>query len=287
MLKSVSIITAVHNCLAMNELYWEVLSTQTTCPFQLIVIDNHSTDGSETFFSTLSKGPLPTGCEITYVRNDKNQGYPESQIQGMRYAKHDVLCFFNNDIWLPKAWNHAFQEMLKKDTRLVLSGSGQEAQPRQVLSNQLKNRWKRVTFLSKIWQKLFLKSEKERLWKSLHWMYGDLENFKSPTPKSANFPGIKGDSVVFHKDLLKLVPNPLNENIEAADWHLYLQLASLHSKDPSIPLPLVLTDLYVHHFGRYSARQEYEPLGKTYSPLSDYWTSLEVKTLWWGNFLAE
>jgi len=47
----ISIITAVYNQLAMNQIYWENLKKNTQHPFELIVIDNASTDASADFLS--------------------------------------------------------------------------------------------------------------------------------------------------------------------------------------------------------------------------------------------
>ncbi len=279
---SLSIITAIHNSLPMNQLYWECLCKNTTSPFELIVVDNHSTDGSEKFFKSLAD-TYP--AKVVYLRNEFNQLYPVSQNQGMREAKFPILCFLNNDIWLPKAWNEPFEEKLKTNSRYVLSPSGQEAQATQAHSDKLKNRWKRVSVASRIWAKVFRKTELERLWKSLEWMYGDLENFVSPNIKSTGtMDGIKGDSVIFHKDLLKVYPEVWDERIEAADWHLYLTLAKIHEQNSAVPLPQVLLNAYSHHFGRYSARQTYEPMRDTSRKVSlqSLWDKETIERLWWG-----
>jgi len=269
----------------MNQLYWECISKNTTSPFELIVVDNHSTDGSQKFFNDLSN-KFPE--RVIYLRNEFNQLYPVSQNQGMRKAKYPVLCFLNNDIWLPKGWNEPFQEKLKENTLQVLSPSGQEAQATQSYSDLLKNKWKRVTIASRLLAKLFRKSELDRLWWSLKWMYGDLENFKSPTKNlEGSMDGIKGDSVVFHKDLLNICPEIWDERIEAADWHLYLTLAKKHEENSSIPLPQVLFNVYSHHFGRYSARQTYEPMQGAQNKLAleSLWDPSTIERLWWGNKL--
>lgn len=282
---SLSIITAIHNSFAMNQLYWDCISKNTTSPFELIVVDNHSTDGSEIFFQELSK-KFPE--KVIYLRNAVNQLYPVSQNQGIEKARFPILCFLNNDIWLPKRWNEPFEEKLRMNPLLVLSPSGQEAQPSQRESDQLKNKWKRVTMISRIWAKLFFKTELERLWKSLSWMYGDLENFSSPTSSaSTSMPGIKGDTVIFHKELLKKCPEIWDERVEAADWHLYLTLAKKHEEDPTIPLPEVLLNVYGHHFGRYSARQNYEPIASKTPKVSldSLWDPQTIQRLWWGNKL--
>jgi glycosyltransferase involved in cell wall biosynthesis len=47
----ISIIVAVHNQLAMNQLFWQHLRANTQGEWELVVIDNGSTDRSGDFFS--------------------------------------------------------------------------------------------------------------------------------------------------------------------------------------------------------------------------------------------
>ena len=286
---SLSIITAVHNGLTMNQLYWKALTENTNTPFELIIVDNHSTDGSEVFFSHLAQSTVGSEHQVIYLRNEKNQSYPQSQIQGMQAARFAIHCFLNNDIWMPPQWELPLIEALRLNSLLVVSPSGQEAQPNQKASDKLKNRWKRAVLLSKLWAFVLQKSEVDRLWKSLYFMYGDLNCFINPTNESAQswFHAIKGDAVVLHRDLLKKVPQIWDPRIEAADWHLYLLLASLHEKDGSIPLPRVILSSYVHHFGRYSARQSFEPLENTapFLSIESVWGKTTMERLWWGSKL--
>lgn len=286
-LEKLSIITAIHNGLSMNRLFWKALSENTQSPFELIIVDNHSTDGSESFFKDLSKTTHGTGQEVIYIRNQQNQSYPQSQIQGMKRARHDIFCFLNNDIWMPKGWEKLFLVALKENPKQILSPSGQEAQPTQEKSDALKRNWKHCLWLSKVWAFCFRKSEEERLQKSLRMMYGDLEEFKSPTDsKSSWMVGIKGDSVIMHREVLEYL-QPWDPEIQAADWHLYLMAASLNEKDPSFPLPRVLLGSYIHHFGRYSARQSYEPLPPEvkFKKIEEVWPAETVQRLWWGYHL--
>lgn len=51
----ISIITAIYNQLPMNQIFWEYLNKYTTVPYELIVIDNGSNDGSIEFFRDLAK----------------------------------------------------------------------------------------------------------------------------------------------------------------------------------------------------------------------------------------
>ena len=76
-----SIITAVHNQLPMNRIYVEELRRRTDLPYELIVVDNASTDGSREFFE--SQG-------ATVIANPANYSYPRCQNQGLAVATGDV-----------------------------------------------------------------------------------------------------------------------------------------------------------------------------------------------------
>jgi glycosyltransferase involved in cell wall biosynthesis len=47
-----SIIVAVHNQLGHNQLFLESIKQYTTPPYEVIVIDNNSSDGSGDFFES-------------------------------------------------------------------------------------------------------------------------------------------------------------------------------------------------------------------------------------------
>jgi len=287
-MERLSVITAIHNGLPMNRLYWKALSNNTQSPFDLIIIDNHSTDGSEKFFEGLATETKNSKNQVIHIRNEFNQSYPESQIQGMGFAQSGILCFFNNDIWMPKNWDVPFVQKLNENPLLILSASGQEAQPTQQRSNELKRKWKHILFLSNIWQKVLGKDEESRLWKALEWMYGSLDNFVPPTLSTAeSMNGIKGDSVVCHRDVIRTLGDLWDPEIEAADWHLYLKAASLNERNPAFPLPQVLLTTYIHHFGRYSAKQKYEPYRKSvrFRKIEEVWGAEVMKRLWWGTYL--
>ena len=54
-MKKISIITAIHNGLPFNQIYLENLKRYTHYPFELIIIDNASTDGSCDFFQKMER----------------------------------------------------------------------------------------------------------------------------------------------------------------------------------------------------------------------------------------
>ena len=84
-----SIIVAVHNQQAMNQLFWKHLSAHTQGDWELIVIDNGSTDGSGDFFAR-------QGAKV--ISNGGNYSYPFCQNQGIKAARETYLAFLNNHV---------------------------------------------------------------------------------------------------------------------------------------------------------------------------------------------
>jgi GT2 family glycosyltransferase len=69
-------------------------------PFELCVVDNGSSDGTQAYFRSLTLAP-----PLRYLRNDDNAGLIRALNQGARLATGDVLCFLHNDTELREpAW---------------------------------------------------------------------------------------------------------------------------------------------------------------------------------------
>ena len=88
---TISVILPVYNQLALTRACLESLRG-TSEPFELCVVDNASTDGTEAFFRAW---PLP--FPRRYQRNADNVGLIRALNQGMQLAGGDVLCFLHND----------------------------------------------------------------------------------------------------------------------------------------------------------------------------------------------
>ena len=67
------------------------------CHYEVIIVDNHSTDGSAQFFETLSG-------DIQIIRNEENLGFAKACNQGARLAKGKHLVFLNNDTIPKSGW---------------------------------------------------------------------------------------------------------------------------------------------------------------------------------------
>jgi GT2 family glycosyltransferase len=88
---TVSVVLVVYNQLALTRACLESLRG-TSEPFELAVVDNASTDGTEAFFRAVA---LPFGHR--YHRNPENVGLIRALNQGAALAGGDVLCFLHND----------------------------------------------------------------------------------------------------------------------------------------------------------------------------------------------
>jgi O-antigen biosynthesis protein len=87
----ISVVMPVYNQLALTRACLDSLRG-TSEPFELCVVDNASTDGTEAFFRATA---LPFPCR--YQRNADNVGLIRALNQGAALAAGDVLCFLHND----------------------------------------------------------------------------------------------------------------------------------------------------------------------------------------------
>ena len=87
----VSVIIPVYNQLALTRGCLDSLRG-TSEPFELCVVDNASTDGTEAFFRGV-RLPVP----LRYHRNADNVGLIRALNQGAALGAGDVLCFLHND----------------------------------------------------------------------------------------------------------------------------------------------------------------------------------------------
>lgn len=106
----VSIITPTWNKLEFLKQMMDSIELFTDdWPFELIIVDNASTDGTDKFINS-SKYKM----NGQYLRNDENKGFAIPNNQGSRIAKGNFLVFLNNDTIVTKGWlstmMHVFQE---------------------------------------------------------------------------------------------------------------------------------------------------------------------------------
>jgi glycosyltransferase involved in cell wall biosynthesis len=260
---TLSIITAVYNQLAMNQIYWEHLQANTRQPFELIVIDNASTDGSADFFESV-------GARV--IRNPGNYSYPHSQNQGIAVAQGQWLAFLNNDIIVSEGWDQTLVANAEHNGLDVITCCGIERIESKEATRRLRRRWSRIKGLVS----LFGMSRRSLL--LMHrWMYGDWAAFgqaRQAQFKHQAIEGFVGNTVMFSRRALALL-GPWDESQQAADFDLFLRTAQRAREVGDIRPMHIALDCFNHHYIRLTMKGGYPPFvdREHLVPLDQKWTA--------------
>lgn len=91
-----SIILLTHNQLDYTKLCIESIRKHTKQAYEIIVVDNASTDGTKEW--------LKKQKDIRLILNEENKGFPAGCNQGAKIAKGDAILFLNNDTMVTNKW---------------------------------------------------------------------------------------------------------------------------------------------------------------------------------------
>lgn len=265
-----SIITAIHNQLPVNQLFWENLKRYTASPFELIIIDNASTDGSAEFFESV-------GAQV--IRNLVNYSYPVSQNQGLAIARGDWLGFLNNDIVVSPDWDRHLIENMTANGLEVATCCGVEQLETLQATQRIKRRWKRIKGVCSL---LGITPFSLRL---MHrWMYhGDwkifcAERYRAFRLKAAE--GFVGNTVMMTRSALEKL-GPWDETMQGADFDLYLRSKKRALEQGDIRPVHIALDTFNHHFVRLTVKAKPPRFAdaENLARLEDKWTEQELKWL--------
>ena len=96
-----SIIIPCWNQLELTRQCIAALKAHTRRPWELIVIDNGSTDGTDIYLAGVrDSSPVP----VTVISNATNRGFPAAINQGLEAARGEYLVLLNNDVVVTDGW---------------------------------------------------------------------------------------------------------------------------------------------------------------------------------------
>ncbi|BCA54241.1 glycosyl transferase [Nitrospira sp. KM1] len=265
-----SIIVAIHNQLGHNRLFLDGITRYTSGPYEVIVIDNHSTDGSAEFFES-------SGCKV--IRNDKNLCYPESMNLGSVAARGKYLCHINNDLYVAPGWDQLLLGAMERERLDAASPLGLEMMPTRALTDWMQGRWAAIGQ-----GRLSTGKSKETLHTMVRAMYGDWEEFCNEVRQSFTgmcFDGIVGSCVVIRRDTYEKIGR-LDERIQAADWDLYYTLRKRELTHGDVRRCMVVGGVFVHHFIRATVKSKREPFACAHErwTIDRKWDREEQAKLW-------
>jgi GT2 family glycosyltransferase len=265
-----SIVVAVHNQLGHNQLFLEGIRKYTTGPYEVIVLDNHSTDGSAEFFES-------NGCRV--IRNGKNLCYPESMNVGSGIARGEWLCHINNDLYVAPDWNRLLTEAMERHRLDAASPLGLEMMPTPTLTDWMQGRWAAIGQ-----GRLSTGKGVDQLRTMVQAMYGDWERYCEEVRRAFSqclFDGIVGSCVMIRKAAYEKIGR-LDERIQAADWDLYYTLRKREMTIGDVRRCMVVGAAFVHHFIRATIKSKREPFACTHErwSIDQKWDKLEQARLW-------
>ena len=102
----ISVIIPVYNSSKYLSCCIDSVISQTFSNLQIIIIDDHSTDGSREIINTYK-----TNDKIQVFFNNKNLGAAYCRNFGIQHAKHDLIGFIDSDDFIPETY---FASLFKK-----------------------------------------------------------------------------------------------------------------------------------------------------------------------------
>lgn len=130
--KKVSIIILGFNQVKYTKLCIDSLVKNTRQKYELILIDNGSTDETAEYFKSIA------GAKA--IINADNLGVARGWNQGLRAATGDYLCILNNDTLLPPNWLENMVRLCESDPKIGLVGprSNNISGPQKVEATEIK-----------------------------------------------------------------------------------------------------------------------------------------------------
>lgn len=244
----ISIITAIHNQISMNCIFLDFLKKYTTIPYELIIIDNNSHDGSGDFFKTNG---------ATVIRNNANYSYPYCQNQGIKAASYDILVFFNNDLLVSPNWDVRLLNIIGKDDYHVLSFSSNDRGCTLEETKRREHQWKCIKN-----PLLFLFGQSRiTLLVMFKLMYPNWEKYTQKifdTYQYQTAEGFSGSAIALNRVCLEKI-GWWDESQQSGDFDTYARTLQRHLSLGDIQPLSIVGGIYVHHYGKLTIKAHHKP----------------------------
>ncbi|REK31796.1 MAG: glycosyltransferase, partial [Planctomycetota bacterium] len=109
-----SIVIVTHGQLAHTKACVDSIRLLTDEPYELIFVDNGSTDGTVDYLRSLHGA--------TVIANDSNRGFPAAVNQGMAVAQGEQILLLNNDCVVTTGWLRRMLDVLNSESGVGLVG---------------------------------------------------------------------------------------------------------------------------------------------------------------------
>jgi len=238
----ISIITAIYNQGEVNRLYYESLKAYTVNPFELIIIDNGSTDGSAEFFESV-------GAKV--IRNGANYSYPYCQNRGIGVAQYDWLAFLNNDIVVSPQWDKRVMESMQVNGLEVATLCGIENAEDRTATRALKRRWRVLRNLLTLFGVHRVSLRLSHLLMYGNWVRHCERRYSRFRHKIKE--GFVGCAIMMQRSALDKV-GLWDERVQSADYDLYLRTKDRSIRHGDIRPVHICLDVFVHHYIRVTLR---------------------------------
>ncbi|MFH1851403.1 MAG: glycosyltransferase [Candidatus Neomarinimicrobiota bacterium] len=96
----------------------ESIRTNTRYPYEIIFVDNGSSDGTREYLADLVAGQR----NFQLIANAGNHGFAAGNNQGMAAARGDYLVLLNNDVLVPEGWLERLVNCARLDQSIGLVG---------------------------------------------------------------------------------------------------------------------------------------------------------------------
>ena len=253
----ISIIATVHNGLPMNRIFWHYLQKYTFHPFELIVVDNNSTDGSREFFKLAG---------ATMIENALNYSYPVCQNQGIAAAKYDVLVFINNDVIVSPQWDKRLLEAADIHGLDVITPVGIEMLENDSVTKAIKRKW------LKIKNPLSLFGFSDFNLRLMHrLMYGNWERFANDRFQKFGYAireGFIGNTVMMRRQAIDKI-GIWDERIQGADFDLYIRSKKRNIENGDIKPVQMALGVFIHHYIRLTVKSTRAPFADRENMISN------------------